>query len=184
MNTPCIIQRSHAGFTAIEAIITTSIVCILLAFGIPSFKTITQNNRMAAARNSITTHLNLARSEAVKRNIGVILCPSQNGQGCGNSTIWSEGFILFADKNSSRQFEPGEQILRYIDKTYDSIRISTTTGRRKVVYNPLGFASGYNLTITFCDTNNQTDPKAVIVSNSGRTRLSSTKPDGSQLDCS
>ncbi len=184
MNNLSITPHRHAGFTLMEAIITVSITCILLAAGIPSFKATIQNSRMAASRNSITTHLNLARSEAVKRHIGIVLCPSQDGLSCRSSMIWDEGFILFVDKNGSRQLELGEQILRYIHKTHNSIRISTTTGRRKVVYNTLGFASGYNLTFTFCDTNDQIAPRAVIVSNSGRTRLSSTKSDGSQLNCS
>ncbi len=184
MNIHSVHPRYRAGFTLLEAIITTSIICIVLAIGIPSFKAITQNNRMAAARNSITTHLNLARSEAVKRSIGVVLCPSDNGQTCADSTIWNRGFILYADNNGSKELELGEQILRYMNTTQDLIRIRTTSGRRKVAYNPFGYASGYNLTFTFCDSNSQVDPKAVIVSNSGRVRLSSTKPDGSQLDCS
>jgi len=178
-----ITQHSHAGFILIEAIIIISIVCILLTTGIPSFKTTIQNNRMAASRNSITTHLNLARSEAVKRNIGIILCPSQDGLSCWDSMIWDEGFILLVDSNNSRQYEPGEQILRYNSRSNASIRISTSTGRRKVVYNQYGFASGYNLTFTFCDLNDLTEPKAVIVSNSGRARLSSTASNGGPLNC-
>jgi len=184
MNNLSISPRSRTGFTLLEAIITIAVVCILLAAGVPSFTTIIQNNRMAASRNSITTHLNLARSEAVKRKKGIILCPSEDGLSCRNSMIWDEGLIMFVDENSSRTFNLGEQILRHIDNSQDAIRLSTTTGRRKVVYDPYGFTAGYNLTFTFCDKNNHIAPKAVIVSNSGRARLSSTKSDGSQLNCS
>lgn len=184
MNTPSYCPRHKRGFTLIETITTLSVACILLVIGIPSFKSVIQNSRMAAARNSITTHLNLARSEAVKRGIDVVLCPSINGLVCKNTMRWDDGFIMFTDNNRSGRFEPGEQILRYINISSGSIHISTTTKRRKAVYNPLGFSTGKNVTFTFCDTNNLAEPRAVIVSNSGRARLSSTKSDGSQLDCS
>mgnify|MGYP001328648983 CR=1 FL=1 len=176
--------RRHAGFTAIELLTTAAVLCILLTLGIPVFKAAIQNNRMSAARNSITTHLNLARSEAVKRGIGMVLCPSISGSSCRSSTIWSNGFMLFVDSNGSRQYEPGEQILRYIDPGSANIRISSSTGRRKVVYNQYGFASGYNLTFTFCEVNNLVEPRAVIVSSSGRARLSATAANGDPLNCS
>ena len=184
MNTPYYYPRNNSGFTLIETITTLSVACILLAIGIPSFKSIIQTNRMAAARNSITVHLNLARSEAVKRNTNVVLCPSSDGLDCKNNMIWNDGYIMFTDNNKSGRFEAGEEILRYINLSSGSIRISTTTGRRKAVYNANGFSRGNNVTFTFCDANNQIDPKAVIVSNSGRARLSTTKYDGSPLDCS
>jgi type IV fimbrial biogenesis protein FimT len=177
-------RRRHAGFTAIELLTTTTVACILLALGIPALKTTLQNNRMASARNSITTHLNLARSEAVKRGIGIVLCPSLSGNNCRNSTLWSDGFMLFVDSNRSRQYEPGEQVLRYIDPGNASIRINSSTGRRKVVYNQYGFASGYNLTFTFCEASNLVQPVAVIVSSSGRARLSATAANGDPLNCS
>ncbi len=139
---------------------------------------------MATARNSITTHLNLARSEAIKRGISIIMCPSATGSECKNSMSWDDGFIIFADNNKNGHFEAGEEILRYINLSSGSIRISTTTGRRKAGYDARGFSKGKNVTFTFCDTSNQIDPKAVIVSNSGRARLSTTKHDGSPLDCS
>jgi type IV fimbrial biogenesis protein FimT len=184
MNTPSCYPRKICGFTLIETIITLSIACILLAIGVPSFKTVIQNNRMSAARNSITTQLNLARSEAVKRNTRVVLCPTTDGLDCKNTMVWNEGIIMFTDNNKSGHLEPGEELLRYINISSGSIRISTTTKRRKAAYDANGFSKGKNVTFTFCDTNNQINPKAVIVSNSGRARLSDTKSGGDPLDCS
>lgn len=175
--------RSISGFTLIETITALSIACILLATGIPSFRSIIQNNRMYAAINSITVNLNLARSEAVKRNTSVVLCPSADGFSCENTMIWDQGTIMFTDDNKSGQFEQGEELLRYNNISSGSILISTTIGRRKAVYDAYGFSQGKNVTFTFCDTDNQVDPKTVIVSNSGRVRLSNTNYNGSLPNC-
>ncbi len=184
MSKPITLPLNSGGFTLLELVTALSIASILLAIGIPSLQTLTQSNRMSAAINTISTHLNLARIEAVKRGIDVVLCPSADGMDCKNTIIWNEHIIMFSDNNKNRHLEPGEELLRHINLDSRSIRISTTTGRRKAIYDANGFSMGNNVTFTFCDTNNRVDPKAVIVSNSGRARLSEVKADGTPLNCS
>jgi type IV fimbrial biogenesis protein FimT len=171
------------GFSLLELIITLSIATILLAIGIPSFQTFTQKNRMSAAMNTIFTHLNLARSEAIIRGIDIVLCPSVDGVDCHNTMIWDEKIIMFTDINKNRLFDLGESLIRQVDISSKSIEISTTIRRRKAVYDAKGLSMGNNLTFTFCDNNNKVNPKAVIVSNTGRARLSNVKSDGSPLNC-
>lgn len=183
MNTTPSYPRSTRGFTFIEIITTLSVASILLAVGVPSFKSTIQNNRMSTARNSITTQLNMARSEAVTRSTSVVLCPSADGLDCKNTMIWDEGIIMFTDNNKSGHFDSGEKLLRFVNISSGSILIRTTIGRKKAVFDAQGFSQGHNVTFTFCDTNNQIDPRAVIVSNSGRTRLSNVQDDGAPLVC-
>jgi type IV fimbrial biogenesis protein FimT len=175
---------ASSGFSIIEIITTLSIASVLLAIGIPSFQILTQSGRMTTAINTISTHLYLARSEAVKQGFNVVLCPSSDGLNCKDTMIWDEEIIMFADINKNGIKEAEENLLRHINITSKSIRISTTTGRRKAIYDPKGFSMGKNVTFTFCDTNNKIDPKAVIVSNTGRARLSEHESDGSPLNCS
>jgi type IV fimbrial biogenesis protein FimT len=183
MSKPAYLPQYSCGFTLIETITTLAVACILLAFGIPSFQTTIQSNRLSTAVYNMMTNLYLARSEAVNRGIGVVLCPSVDGESCANTTLWEDGFIMYVDSNKNRELDANEQVLKHINLDYDSIRISTTSGRKKTVYNPRGYAFGYNLTFTFCDIDSQIDPKAIIVSNIGRARVSRTKYDGSPLDC-
>ncbi len=184
MNKPFTRPQHVCGFSLIEVITTLSVAIVLLAIGVPSFQNLTHSNQMTAAINTITTHLSLARNEAVTRGTRVVLCPSFNGTDCANSMIWDEDIIMFTDNNKSGHLEEGEKLLRHVNINYDSILIKTTTGRRKAAYDSSGFSMGMNVTFTFCDTGGIVDPKAVIVSNSGRPRLSDTKHDGSSLDCS
>lgn len=184
MSQPITWPLNLCGFTLIETITALFVACILLSIGIPSFQTLAQSTRMTAAINNISTHLNLARNEAVTRGIDVVLCPSTDGQGCTDTTHWDDGLIMYLDNNKNRKLDLEEQVLRYINAMHaDSIQIRSTPGRKKTVYNPEGYVSGYNLTITFCDIYKKVDPKAVIVSNSGRARISSTDSEGNALDC-
>jgi len=183
MNKPAIWPHFVCGFSLIELITTLSIASILLALGIPSFQTLIQNNRMTATINTIVSHLNMARSEAIKRGVRVVLCPSADGVGCKNTIIWDENIIMFTDNNKSGAFEPKDKLLRHINISSDPILIHSTVGRRKAAYDANGFSMGMNVTITFCDTTEKIDPKAIIVSNSGRPRISDTKYGGDPLDC-
>jgi type IV fimbrial biogenesis protein FimT len=184
MSKPTTLPRDSSGFSLIEIITALSVASILLAIGVPSFQTLTQSSRMTGAINTIVSHLNLARSEAVKRGMDIVLCPSDDGIDCTSTMVWDKDIIMFADNNRNRQLDPGETLIRHINLNSDSIEITTTTGRRRAVYDFRGFSMGYNVSFTFCDTVNKVAPKAVIVSNSGRTRISDTKADGKPLDCS
>ncbi len=184
MKKPFTRPRHVCGFSLIELITTLSVAIVLLAIGVPSLQTLTHSNQMTAAINTITTHLHLARSEAVTRGIRVVLCPSSDGMDCANTMIWNQDIILFTDNNKSGHLDTEEELLRHIDTNYGPILIKTTTGRRKAAYDANGFSMGMNVTFTFCDTDKVIDPKAVIVSNSGRPRISDTEYDGSSLDCS
>lgn len=59
---------SQRGFSLIELMVVVTILVILLAFGIPSFKTMMQNSQIRNAAEAIENGLNLARTEAIHRN--------------------------------------------------------------------------------------------------------------------
>lgn len=86
------VARRPRGFTLIELIITMSIAAILLTIGIPTFRSVIQNARTAAMASDLTSALNLARAEAVKRGSPVQLCPSDDRATCGGA--WTDGWIV------------------------------------------------------------------------------------------
>lgn len=61
------------GFTLIEAMITLSILAILLSLAAPGFHNFIQNRQIRSAAEAMTAGLNLARSEALRRNENVTL---------------------------------------------------------------------------------------------------------------
>ena len=80
--------------------ITVLIVGIVLAIAVPSFNTSILNNRSVALGEDLSAALNLARSEAVKRNARVTVCASTDGANC-TGNVWTGGFITFVDTAAS-----------------------------------------------------------------------------------
>ena len=172
------------GFTLVELLTTLTVGLLILTSGIPGLHRLQANSRQSSEINAFITHFHLARSEAITRSTRITLCPSQDGTNCDDTMNWQRGFILFADNNGNRNRDKQEPVLRIYDEHMDNqISISSTNGRRRLTYLPDGRSPGSNVTITFCDPHNATPPKAIIISNMGRPRVSRHRPDGSALIC-
>ncbi len=88
------------GFTLVELMVTLVIGTILVMLAAPSFKKSISTNLVTTQANSLMSSINLARSEAVKRQSNVTICASTNQTTCGGSD-WSTGWIVRLDSNNS-----------------------------------------------------------------------------------
>ena len=86
----------QSGFTLIELIITVVILAILLVIGVPSYQWIMTSMRMSGEIDSLMGDLKFARSEAIKRGLNVLVCPSTDQSTC-NGSNWTNGWIVNAD---------------------------------------------------------------------------------------
>ncbi len=170
------------GLTLVELLTALALVIIVLSIGIPGYRKIVGNNRVTAAVNAVASHLHFARSEAVTGGVPVVLCPSVDGEHCDDTFYWHEGFMVFADQNGNRTAGEGQPLLRYF-RSDTGVSIRTSVGRKKLVYQPSGMSPGSTATITVCDRSKDIKPKAIIVSNAGRPRLSKKGADGKPLKC-
>jgi type IV fimbrial biogenesis protein FimT len=91
------------GFTLIEALVVLTISAILVAMAIPSFQAMIQSNRISSAANAMLATLDLARSEAIRRNLPVTVCRSVDAATCSDAPFggyagndWAAGWIVFA----------------------------------------------------------------------------------------
>jgi type IV fimbrial biogenesis protein FimT len=64
---------ASAGFTIIELMITVSVVAVLAAAALPSYKWLTATQRVKNGSTDLYLALILARSEAIKRNASVTI---------------------------------------------------------------------------------------------------------------
>lgn len=81
--------NAEGGFSLIELMIGVLMVAILMGIGVPSFRSMIEDQRLRAATTDLRLALNLARSEAVKRNRNVVLTPANPG-----TDGWGAGWTI------------------------------------------------------------------------------------------
>jgi type IV fimbrial biogenesis protein FimT len=92
-------MKVSAGFTLVELMVVITIVAMLLALGVPSYRYVTNSNRVSAEVNTLLGDLMFARSEAIKEGATVTVCPIPNPPAnppiCNpGSTEWDHGWIV------------------------------------------------------------------------------------------
>jgi type IV fimbrial biogenesis protein FimT len=170
------------GFTLPEVMFTLAIAVGLLGWAVPGFRDIQRNAARTREVNQFIQAVYLARSEAIKRNGVVSLCPSLDGSVCAPSgTPWHGGWIVFVnlDRDSPARRDPGEALLRvYAPWENGQVRANRAT---------LSFRSfgqmGVTATFTFCDERGSRAARAVIISQTGRPRVSDRSASGKPLAC-
>jgi len=154
--------RGSSGFTLIELLIALSIVAIVMGIAVPSFQSIIANNRLTTQANSMVGALNIARSEAAKRNKKVIVGKNASG--------WASGWYVFIDKNGNNKFDNGtdDNIRQYSAITGNTIKTSVTN---YLSYFPDG-RSNVNASFYFCtpSASGLATFRRVVIFNSGRIR--------------
>lgn len=159
------------GFTLFELLIAVAILVIMATLAIPGMSAQIQNSRANAALFEMFSTLSLARSEAIKRGYRVGLCPSDDGTSCNNTFSWQDGWILFKDPDRNGLPDTANATIIYHNVNIN-IRILTTSGRRKVMYQPDGTVTGNsNMTMTFCRPLTNQPPDQIVQSQSGRIRV-------------
>lgn len=108
-----------SGFTMVEMIMTVAIASIVLVLAVPSFRYVTNSNRIAGEINGLLGDLQFARAEAIKEGRTVTVCVSTDGAHCTGSTNWQNGWILFSDPTNFGVVDAGEAVLR-VQKRFSS----------------------------------------------------------------
>lgn len=178
-----LIFQSH-GYTLIELIVTLAVTSILAASAFPSLSGLIALERTVIMTNTLAGALAYARSEAVTQRMTIITCQSNNGSKCNRSGNWQNGWIIFADKNNNKQREPEEPLLR-VYAAYDNGTQAIFNGAGGndyyMKYKPSGSAYP-NGSFLICNPNIGVG-KALIMTQSGRLRLSKIDTDGNTITC-
>ncbi|MGO4998081.1 GspH/FimT family pseudopilin [Oceanisphaera sp. W20_SRM_FM3] len=72
-------QMSQTGLTIIELLLSLVVMALLAMLALPHFQSLAQQTRVRGAGSLVYTHLQLARSEAIKRNASITICFSGSG---------------------------------------------------------------------------------------------------------
>ena len=90
-------RTSVAGFTLVELLIVITIASILAAIALPSFKSLNESQRVKNAAYEIYSVLNLARSEAIKRNKNITVTPSPSWTALASINV-ADGGVTLVDR--------------------------------------------------------------------------------------
>lgn len=170
------------GLTLLELLIVLLVIASLLAIGVPGLGRAGLDARRTADINAFVTAVQLARSESAKRPAAVTLCKSVDGISCGGrGSHFDTGWIVFVDEDddSPPRRDPGEPLLyAYVPAMQGTIR----SNRARYTFRPF-YRRSTNGTVTFCDSRGVGEARAVILSYTGRPRISGRKPSGRPLEC-
>lgn len=154
--------RQVAGFTLVELMVTCAVIGILAVVGLPAMTWLINAGRLQGHASDISAALQLARSEAVRRNARVTVCPSGNGAACDND--WRNLIVIVPASNEVLQVT--------------GIRppVEVTSAATSITYRPNGFTTGASFTV--CIPTGTPSQNQRIVSISAAGRVSTSKADG------
>ncbi len=89
------IRRKAKGFTLLELIITITILAILSAIAMPSYRSLMEQQKLRSALNEWQTDFYFAQREAMRLKDTVTLCGSSDGVTCNQGNVFNQGWIVF-----------------------------------------------------------------------------------------
>ena len=149
-------KKTNYGFTIIELLVTVAILAILSAIAIPSFNELIDSNARRTQLASIGGDLRHARGEALGKRQEVVICSSANGTTCSGNTDWSNGWIIFLDRNINQLPDYGTNTCALDEDCLVSSRAALTqqvtlnSDSDFVVFSKLGEREGGSSTFRLC----------------------------------
>lgn len=161
------------GYSLTELLVVLGLAAILAASAAPAFTGFLLDSRRDAALTTATHAVNLARQFAALRGESMRLCGSLDQRRCSGSTQWSEGFLI-ANENDGLQ----SSLAMAGSPSPPAVR-----SNRDTILFEAGSGDATPATITICDRRGSAAARAVIISRSGRPRVSARDASDRPLAC-
>jgi type IV fimbrial biogenesis protein FimT len=172
----------QSGLSLTELLLAIALLGIVTGFSVSGFRSLQLDAARSRQVNQFVQSIHLARSEAMKRNAVVSLCPSQDEATCAAAgTTWDAGWLVFenADRDSPAALDPGERLLQ----VYPPWHGGQMRGNRATLSFRSFGQSGVTATYVFCDERGSAAARAVIISQTGRPRIATRTAAGDPLVC-
>lgn len=165
--------RIPRGHTLPELLVIFGIVVVIAAAAVPSFTNLLLDSRRTAAVTTAMHAINLARQLAAVRGETILLCGSVTQRACSGRADWSTGLLISDEGERLRRSIPLAVATRAPQIRANRVAVNFEGGS--------GFASPATLTI--CDRRGADAARAIIISRSGRPRVSGRDASDRPLAC-
>lgn len=161
------------GHTLVELLVMFGIVAAISAAAVPTFSNLLLDSRMNAAVTTSMHAVNLARQFSATRSETIQLCGSDDQRACSGGEDWTGGLLLSDDGEAFRRSLP----LAAIEGT------PRLRSNRAIVLFEGGSGFASPATLTICDRRGARAARAVIISRTGRPRVSGRDASERALAC-
>jgi type IV fimbrial biogenesis protein FimT len=142
---PRTLPSGQAGVTLVELLVVVVLAVILMSIGVPSYKYVTNSNRLATEVNTLLGDLQYARSEATREGQYVTVCVAQSTSpatcAASGTATWQNGWIIFSDVHHDQTVDSGDAVLRIQNPFTSSDTFVANPAASSVTFNRDGFAS-------------------------------------------
>ncbi|WP_231759544.1 GspH/FimT family pseudopilin [Microbulbifer elongatus] len=158
----------QSGFTLVELMVVIAVLGIILAFAIPSFRSMIQDYRIVTTADQVNSVLQFARAEAVR--LGGRVGVKAVGDDIAN------GLSVFEDRNDNDTYDDGEEVRVFNIENASLTLVSdiggTDTANLEVIFNARGEPDTTDiLTLGLCDERTGNHGRQLVMLVSGSVRL-------------
>jgi type IV fimbrial biogenesis protein FimT len=169
------------AFSLVEQSVVLALVAVLASLATPGYLQLRRQMQLTEATRTLQAALHFARAQAASRGLPVVLCQTDAGGRCSAGGSAGAGWRVFAKPGAglASSFQPGDLLLGAVDLP---VRLQVFGTRTAITYWPTPRAAATG-SFVFCDADARAQPRAVIISQTGRPRVSDVAADGGALQC-
>ena len=129
------LRTTYRAHTLPELLLVLCIVATLLTVAVQGVGPLVHRSQLHASKDALLASLHMARREAIRRNGRVVMCKSADGVACSQLGDWSQGWIIFHDRNNNLRLDPdgAERVLYQEGRLAARVLISTNRPLRHYV---------------------------------------------------
>ena len=161
------------GFTLIELLVALALTAILATVAYPGFSAWLLDSRRDAFVTTALHAVHAARQFSAVRAVSVELCGTLDATHCSGAPDWSSGLLVVGEDGT---------VFRSLPSQRSSNGPTIRSNRAAIRFEP-GTSFASPATMTVCDRRGDRAARAIIVSRSGRPRVSERDGSNRVLQC-
>lgn len=150
------------GFTLVEMMVTVAVLGILSVVAMPALTAFSARNRLQSLSSDFVSSLVLARTEAARAGLPVLVLPATGGV-TGNE--FAKGWNVYLDNNSNGAYDSGDTLLRTYAALPSTLKMQGTS---TIIFSAIGYLTPASaVTFVLCPSTGLKDGLQVTVPPSG-----------------